>query len=357
MPETDLDADGVYERLDPEGLLSRIDGLPEQIEGAYAAGGALAVPAGYRGVERVAVLGLGGSSIGGALLQALAVATRGRAPVLLVRGYDVPACVDGRCLAIASSNSGNTEETVSAFEQALDAGAQCMALTTGGRIAEIAKRRRVPLLEYAWDGEPRSALGWSFAAPLAICARLGLVTDAADELREAAAAMRELRGRAGRAVAERENPAKQLARRIAGRLPVIVGAEALAPVAYRWRTQMNENGKSWGIALELPEMDHNTPVGYGLPEPLVPLLYALVLRQASMHPRNALRAQATLDQMRARGIAGEMIDTAGATVLAQMLSGSMLGDYVSYYVGLLNEEHPSPVGALDELKRVMASKV
>jgi glucose/mannose-6-phosphate isomerase len=356
MPETDLDAPGVYERLDPDGLLGRIDSLPDQIEEAHAAGAALALPQAYRGVERVAVLGLGGSSIGGALLKALAEASGAAAPVTLVRGYDVPAHVDERCLAIASSSSGNTEETVSAFERATDAGARCIALTTGGRIAEIAERRRVPLLRYAWSGEPRSALGWSFAAPLAVCAALGLVPNVRRELHGATAAMRELRKAVGRDVPEQRNAAKQLARRIAGKAAVIVGAEALAPVAYRWRTQMNENGKTWGIELELPEMNHNTPVGYGKPEALVPLLHAVFLRHASMHPRTALRVDATMVQMRARRIAAEALDVPGATVLAQMLWAVLFGDYVSYYVGLLNGERPSPVEALDDLKRVMSSK-
>jgi glucose/mannose-6-phosphate isomerase len=276
--------------------------------------------------------------------------------VALVRGYDVPAYVDGACFAIASSSSGNTEETVTAFERALDNGARCVVLTTGGRLAEIAERRGVPLLRYAWEGEPRSALGWSFAAALAMCAGLRIVPDAADDLRAATTAMREQRASIGRDAPETKNAAKQLARRLAGRVPVIVGAEALAPVAYRWRTQMNENGKSWGIDLELPEMNHNTPVGYGVPHALVPLLHAVLLRHASMHPRIRLRVDATAEQMRARGIAAEVFDAPGGTVLSQMLSAVLVGDYVSYYVGLLNGARPSPVEALDELKRVMASK-
>ena len=145
--------------------------------------------------ERVVVAGMGGSGIGGLLLQALAAATGADVPVSIVRGYGMPGYVDARTLVLASSNSGDTEETVAAFGAALDAGAMCVAIATGGRLAALARERGVPLLAFEWAGEPRSALGWSTASLMAICDGLGLVPGVEAQLRPALEHMRGDRAR------------------------------------------------------------------------------------------------------------------------------------------------------------------
>lgn len=349
-----LDRQETFDALDPSRLRDRIRTLPEQMRQAWDAAASLPLPPPYSESQRLVVLGMGGSGIGGALLRGLAAVAGARVPVELVRGYAVPAYVDERSLVVASSNSGNTEETVAALGTALAAGARCVVVATGGRLLELARARELPALTYAWSHEPRSALGWSFAPLLNIASRMGMLPDqsgafgaALDAMRAAAASLTPDRPVAA-------NPAKRIALRVAGRVPVIVGGEALAPVAYRWRTQMNENGKSWGIELELPEMNHNAPVGYGLPRRVVPLLHAILLRQASLHPRNAHRVTLTEEQMRAHGIDVEVVDVAGASVLEQMLLAVQLGDWVSYYAGILNGVDPSPITALDDLKERMS---
>ncbi|MEX2245120.1 MAG: bifunctional phosphoglucose/phosphomannose isomerase [Dehalococcoidia bacterium] len=354
MSASELDSGEIYERLDSEGLLGRIMALPEQIEEAWAAGRALELPASYAGCERVAVLGMGGSGIGGALLRALAVDIGVRTPVHTVRGYGSPGFIDERTLVLASSNSGNTEEVLSALGGALAAGAKCVAITTGGALGELARSRGLPALTFAWEGEQRSALGWSFASLLAICASAGLLPDLGDDVRGAVAEMQDGRGPLGAEAPEASNAAKQLARRLHGRLPVFVGAQALAPVAYRWRTQVNENAKSWAVADELPEMNHNAHAGYGLPAEVVGRLQVVLLRHASMHPRVRLRVDATAASMGAAGVAADVVDVAGGSVLAQMLRAVQLGDFVSYYLGLLNGVRPSPVVALEKLKRALS---
>ena len=356
MTESPLDAPGTYQRLDPHGLYDRIWQLPEQIEEAWAAATTLPLPDGYRDVDRVVVLGMGGSAIGGSLLQALAAATGARVSYATVRGYAPPAYVDARTLVLASSNSGNTEEVVASLTAAIAAGARCIAVATGGRVGEIAVRHDLPWLRVSWDAEPRTALGWSTASLIAICGRLGLLDDQSGTLDAALGELRALRPTLSRDLPASANPAKSLARRLAGKLGVFVGAEALAPVAYRWRTQVNENGKSWAVADELPEMNHNAPLGYGRPAELVPLLHVVILRQASTHPRIRLRIDATVEQFGAAGVAAEVVDVPGASVLAEMLHGITLGDFTSYYLGLLHGVEPSPVAALDWLKAYMSAR-
>ena len=354
MPQPDLDSPAIYESLDPEGIYGRIAALPDQVRQAWDAAADLPLPSGYADATAVVIAGVGGSGIGGGLMRALAVSLGARIPVHTVRGYVLPAFVDGRALVIGSSNSGNTEETCAAFEVAIERGASCMAIATGGRLAAIARGAGVPLLAFDWDGEQRSALGWSFAAPLSIAVSLGLVPKV--DLPSALDEMRDTIGGIARDVPESSNTAKRLARRLAGRLPVIVGAEAFAPVAYRWRTQVNENAKSWAIADELPEMNHNAHAGYGLPAESVALMHALLLRHEAVHPRTARRFDATQAKMREQGVSAEIIDITGHDVFAQMLRGLAMGDLVSYYLGLLNGVHPSPVPALLELKDWMSKE-
>jgi len=349
-----LDSPETYDRLDPSGLYGRIAGLPDQVRQAWDAASALALPEGYAGLRRVAVLGMGGSAIGGSLLRALAIELGSATPVEVVRGYRLPGHIDQRTLAIASSASGNTEEVLSLAQQALDRGARTMAITTGGRLLDLARQHDLPAIVYEWQGEPRSALGWSFATLLAITGRLGLLPDVSPGLAGALGHMRALVEAAGQDVPEASNPAKQLARRLNGKLPVIVGADALAPVAYRWVTQTNENAKSWGVALELPEMNHNAPLGYGAPVALLPLLHVVLLRQQSVHPRIARRIDLTPDQLTAAGVAVEVLDVPGASALEEVLWGVQFGDFASYYLGLLNGADPSEVRALDWLKDRMS---
>jgi glucose/mannose-6-phosphate isomerase len=355
MPDPSLDDALLYERLDPHGLHDRIAGLPDQIEEAVAAANGLQLPGEYASAGAVVVAGMGGSGIGGLLLQGLAAASGSRHAVYVIRGYELPAAIDARALVIVSSNSGDTEETVAAFAQAIDRGLRCVAITAGGKVARMAEAAGVPRLPVSWSHEPRAALGWSFAAPLAICTRLGLVPVAASELADAVKETRSYVRELSREAPEPANTAKQVARRIAGRLPVFVGAEAFAAVAYRWKTQVNENGKSWAVAEEIPEMNHNSPVGYGLPQRIVPLLHAVLLRHASLHPRNALRCEATRDQLVRAGVSAEIVEVGGVALLSQILRGVLLGDLVSYYLGLLNGVAPSPVDALVELKQTLAS--
>jgi glucose/mannose-6-phosphate isomerase len=356
MGDTSLDDGALYDRQDPQRLRDRIAGLPEQIAEAWDAAQGLTLPPEHARCEDVAVLGMGGSGIGASLLQAMAVDLGGEAPVTVVRGYTLPAYVGERTLVLASSNSGDTEEVVASFEEALRRGAPCVAITSGGRLRALAEGRGVPVLNVAWEHEPRAAVGWSFAALLAICGRANLLPDQSDALPGALDAIRALTAELQPDRAEASNLAKQLARRLHGRLAVIVGAESLAPIAYRWRTQINENAKSWAVADELPEMNHNAQAGFGLPKRVVPLLHVVLLRHASMHPRNRLRVEGTLAEMQASGVSAEAIDVNGETLLAQVLRGLVLGDWVSYYLGILNGVEPSPVEALGRLKDWLASR-
>ncbi len=341
-----LASPGIYDRLDHEDLLGRMVKLPEQLEAAWAAAAAVALPPSFARPERVVVLDTGGSGISGSLLRTLAVDLGARTPVFVVRGHMLPAFADRRSLVLACSARGDPDETISALRDAIAAGIPCGVISTSARCAQLAREHRIPAFTCDGERDPRAAFGWSFGTLLALCARCGVLSRTARDLPRALDAMRIMRARIKPDVPEARNPAKQLARRLAGRLPVVVSAQALAPVAHRWRTQINENARNWAISDELPEMNHNTHAGFKLPHHMLPLLHAVFLRHASMDERTRLRVDATAAEMRGSGVTAEVLDISGPSVLAQQLSAVQFGDFVSYYLAVLNGVRSSPVEAI-----------
>ena len=350
-----LDDPGVFARHDKSGLLGRIESLPDQCEEGWRNAQALALPEAHATVREVVVTGMGGSAIAADMLRALA-APSARKPVHVVRGYDLPAFVGNESLVVACSHSGNTEETLSSFGRALDAGAMGLVVTTGGRLAEVAQERGLPLFRYAYDGEPRSALGHQLMALLALGERVGLLESQAVAVREAIALMQAQRARWGSSLASANNAAKQLAVRLYGRLAVVVSAGLLSEAAHRWKTQLNENGKCWAIWEELPELDHNTIEGFGLAERVVPLLRAVFLYHASLGERMRRRYDATAEELTGAGVGNETVELEGERPLARLLGAVYLGDLVSYYLGILNGVDPSPVPGITRLKTRLAGE-
>ena len=342
-----LDDGASLERLDPQGILARIESLPEQCEDAWRHAGDLRLPETHADAQDVVLLGMGGSAISGDILRSLATLTA-RKPVQVVRGYDIPASVGESTLVVACSHSGNTEETLSAFQQAVDAGAKTFVITTGGEIAQAADRAGAPVFRYEYEGEPRSSTGHQLMALLALGERAGLLEPQEQAVSEAVTLMKRQRANLGFDSPRDQNPAKQLAERLQWRLPVIVGADVLDVAAYRWKTQINENSKSWALHETLPELDHNSIVGFGKPD--VSRLHVVFLRHAALHPRLLLRYEATGEALDDAGVSHETVEAQGTSALAQVMTAIYFGDLTSYYLALLNGVQPATVVPIDTLK-------
>jgi glucose/mannose-6-phosphate isomerase len=348
-----LNDPGTWVRNDPAGLLGRIESLPDQCEEGWRNAAALLAPDSYASARELVITGMGGSAIAGDMLRSIAMRSA-RKPVYVVRGYDMPAFVGPETLVVACSHSGNTEETLSSFQQALGAGAMGFVIATGGELAELAQRSNVPLFGYTYDGEPRSALGHQLMALLALSVRIGLLEGQEAAVREATSLMREQQQHIGSAVAVAENPAKQLALRLRGRIAAVVGAGILTEAAHRWKTQLNENAKCWAMWEELPELDHNSIEGFGLAAEAVPLVHVVFLYHEALGARMRRRYDATAEEYEAAGVTHERVETPGTTPLAQLLTSVYFGDLTSYYLGMLNGVNPSPVPAIMRLKARLA---
>ena len=350
---TDLDQPHLFRATDPQDMLARISELPQQCRDAWANAQSLQLPAEYRQAEAVVILGMGGSAIGGDLLRTL-LRSECPVPIIVNRDYTVPAFVNGRTLAIASSYSGDTEETLAALEAARQAGAMLLAIATGGKLAARARELNVPLLTFDYLAQPRAALGHSIVTLIGIVGRLGLVSDKAADLDEAVAVMESWQKEINEAVPLAENAAKQLTLKLHKRLSVVYGAGHLSEVARRWKGQFNENAKAWAFFEQLPEMNHNALAGTKFPADLAEKIVAVMLTSSLDHPRTRVRFQITGEVLSQRGVSCEVVEARGSSRLAQMLSAVHFGDYVSFYLAMLYGVDPTSLEVVDYLKRRLA---
>ncbi len=350
---TDLDKPHLFRETDPQDMLARISELPQQCRHAWANAQSLPLPDEYRQAEAVVILGMGGSAIGGDLLRTL-LESECPVPIVVNRDYTIPAFVNRRTLAIVSSYSGNTEETLTALEAARQAGAMLLAITTGGKLATRAQELNLPLLTFDYRATPRAALGHSIVALLGIVCRLGLVSDKKADLDEAIAVMESWQREINEAVPLAENAAKQLAVKLHGHLSVIYGAGHLSEVARRWKGQFNENAKAWAFFEHLPEMNHNALAGTEFPADLAEKTCAVMLTSSLDHPRTKVRFQITQEILGQRGVSCEVVEARGESRLAQMLSAVHFGDYVSFYLAMLYGIDPTSLEVVDYLKQRLA---
>ncbi|MBA2489948.1 MAG: bifunctional phosphoglucose/phosphomannose isomerase [Chloroflexi bacterium] len=349
-----LDDRAAMARFDQSGMLAAIATVPHQLRDAWRRTRELELPESHRGRRAVAVLGMGGSAIGGDL-AASAFADRLRVPLHVIRGYELPAWVRPDVLVVASSFSGATEETISSLGTALERRCPVVVVSTGGPLREVAARAGLPLLAFPGGGQPRVAVGYSFGLLCGLLERAGLLELDEGTIEEAASVAASTIDRFGPEVPSQQNTAKQLAWTLVDRLPIIEASGPLAVVARRWKTQLNENSKTMAVAEELPEATHNTVVGYGQPESIRDHLYVIFLASPLEHPRDRLRASLSAELLGAAQIGHQVVPVAGETRLAQTLSAVVLGDLVSTYLSFLYGQDPSPVDAIAYVKKGMSA--
>jgi glucose/mannose-6-phosphate isomerase len=353
MAAVNLDDISIYPTLDPEEMLARIKELSMQCKQAWQATMSFKLPEDYRGIDKVVVLGMGGSAIGGDLIRTL-LQEEMKVPVIVHRDYGLPAFVNDKTLLIASSYSGNTEETLSGFESALKTDAKKIAVTTGGKLGGIASKHNIPVFEIKYQAQPRAALGFSFIPTLGILQKLGLIKDKSADVAETVRVLGEMKAGLDEKSPVKSNPAKQLAQKLYGHLIVVYGAGITSEAAHRWKTQFNENSKAWTFYEVFPELNHNAVVAYSLPEGLASKIRVVLLRSSSLNPRIKLRYKVTCELLEKSGVAYDFVDGEGESDLCQMVSLISFGDYVSYYLALLYKVDPTPVKMIAYLKERLA---
>ena len=349
----DLDQVPIYQRVDRSGMLNYLHEFAGECQRAWEKVLKFALPTEYTRVNKVIILGMGGSAIGGEIVRHLALSET-EVPVWVHRDYSLPSFVDEDTLVIASSYSGNTEETLSAFTESLKTPAKKLVLTTGGKLKSLADKGDIPVFTIDYRAPPRAAFPHGFVPLVGIFQKLGLLRDKSADLREALDILNKLLREYAETVPLVSNQAKRLATNLQGRIAIIYGAGILSGVAQRWKTQLNENSKTWAFFEVFPELNHNAVVGYEFPPEVKERIFVLLLRSSLLHPRILLRYEATAKLLAKAGVNYEFVEAVGQTAMAQVLSLVLLGDYLSFYLAMLNEIDPTPVDSIDLVKDYLA---
>ncbi|MSQ12190.1 MAG: hypothetical protein EXR48_05835 [Dehalococcoidia bacterium] len=359
-----LDDRELYERLDPSGMRGQLEGMAVQWREAARATASLALPARLRRSDIVLIAGMGTSAVAGEMAADLAQHLGAAKQIVVWRDYGLPAWANREALVVACSQSGVTAEPISAFEAALERGAGTVVVSGGGELADRAREERVPVVPItsAWGG--RHSLGPTLVALLNVLREAGVLTELSEQIEEAGWLLELQAERYAPARPEAENPAKALARRMWGRFPVVYAAGLLAGVARRWKYDVNENAKAWALAEVLPELQHNSIVGYENPRQLRKDAHVSVL--SSSHLSEALRQRVDLTEelLAGAGVSYERVDAdtervgaSGLGPLAHQVGMVCLGSWAAYYLALLYGVDPVPVAALQTVRqRVKAER-
>lgn len=343
-----LDDPGEMARVDASGMLRAVlRSGPMIVDGWHAA---IQVDPPVVRPTAVAVCGMGGSGIGGELLQAL-LAPTSPVPIVCVRDERLPAFVGPQTLLFLVSYSGNTEETLACGDAAVAAGARPVAVTSGGRLARFARERGHPLIAVPAGFQPRAALPFLLLPLLRVAAAAGLADEREADIREAAGLLADLARLWAPEVPSPANPAKRLAASLVGTQPVIYGASSgTEPVARRWKTQLNENSKIHAAYGSFPEAAHNEVVGWAGAGDEAVLRSVVVLRDREDGPTVEERLDAVRSAALSRARSISDVWSVGSGRLARVLSLVLFGDLVSVYLAILRGVDPTPVAAIEAVK-------
>ncbi len=299
------------------------------------------------------VAGMGGSAAGGRLAAA-GLGLRLTRPFAIADGYELPGWAGPQTLVLCSSYSGETEETLACYDDAVSRGAPRIVATTGGELAERARRDRVPVIPFPGGFQPRAAVGYSLVSALEAARLAGAAPSLAGEIEEAAALAETLAAEWGPDGPE-DGDAKTIARALHGTVPVIGGAELAAAAAYRWKCEINENASLPAFASALPEAGHNEIVGWEAARDLG-RFGVVLLEDPRANPRNRLRTELTGALVEAGTEVVLHASARGASRLERLVSLVLLGDLVSIYLAVLRGEDPVDIGPLNSLKAALARR-
>ena len=341
--------------LDPRDMRGHIARLPEQIAEAVERSAPFAAGLSGEPPTAIAVLGMGGSAMGADLVAAY-TEDRRRLPLVTLRGYELPAWLDRGALVVASSYSGNTEETLSAYEEAKRRGLPAVAITTGGRLGELAAAHGDPVLELPPGFPPRAAVGHSFAAVALVVARLDPGLDLEAERAAIASLPEALTPLAEEWLAwDPANPALEIAEQLAGRAAIVYGGHPITfAAARRWKTQLNENGKVPAYWTEFPEHNHNEIVGFEGESPALERLALVYLESTWDHPRVTQRMDFVHRECDGRVGWQRRVRLEARSPLEAMFRLFYLGDCTSFLVSIVTGRDPTPVASIDRLKATLA---
>ena len=304
-------------------------------------------------INKVVVTGMGGSALAALLIKSWQE-SKLNITFEIVRDYKLPNYVDDKTLVIASSYSGNTEETLSCLDEALKKGANIGCVSSGGKLVEIAKNNKLPYVVLPSGIQPRMGVIANLRAILAILVSYGVVSQSDfDEVKNLGPWLNIESKKWGRDVLTSENQAKQLALLSAGKTAIFYSSTAMGGVAYKWKISWNENAKNVAFWNVLPEFNHNEFMGW-TSHPVEKPYVVFDLRSSFDHPKITKRFEISDRLLSGKRPKANVIELQGESVIAQMLWASIFADFVSIYLAILNGVDPSKVELIEKLKQELA---
>lgn len=302
-----------------------------------------------RPIYNIVVAGMGGSALA-ALVVKTWLKSEFPEPFEVVRTYDLPNYVDKDTLVIISSYSGNTEESISCLNQAKTKGAQIAVIASGGQLINTSNNDNIAYVKLPAGIQPRYGVIYNLCALVSLLANFGIVAD--DKISEVSGMYDWLKSESEKwdfGVTTNDNYAKKLALSAVGKTAIFYGGALSAPVAYKWKISWNENAKNLAFWNEIPEFSHNEFIGW-TSHPVEKPFAVFDIVSSFEHPQILKRFEITdrlLSGMRPKST---VVNLAGDTLIKQMLWGSILADYVSIYIAILNGVDPTPVVLIEKLK-------
>jgi glucose/mannose-6-phosphate isomerase len=347
-----LDDQEYLESHDRDGMLSALTRFPLSAKMAIRDAEKLELNGITKKINNLVAVGMGGSAVGGILLRDW-LRNISKTPIFVSLGNSLPAWVDENTLVYAVSYSGNTEETLSQYHQALEIGCPLICFSSGGELSNNASLRKIPLVRFPKGYMPRGAIAFQFFGIAAVTRNLGLIGDDAwMEVDEAIGITESLSMEMGPEILTDSNFGKALAEKIKDYIPYVYGSSLYEGVAYRYSTQLNENSKSPASALFFPEAFHNSISAREAPPELLEQVCALIIRDRLEEGTMAAKIDRFIELIAERFGKVVEIEARGEGRLARMISAMCIGDFASVYLGMLYGHDPSSNDSIDALKEL-----
>lgn len=342
-------------KLDNSNMLKFIHDLPGQCRDAYRIGKASHINKPIVKINNIVFAGVGGSGIGADIVRVY-LQDELKIPVSICRNYTLPDFVSENTLLLCSSYSGNTEETLSCFEQGIQRKAFIITMGSGGRLKELSLENNVAHILIPSGYPPRTAIGYMSITLLGILERAGFIKNKEKDVEELFSALSDMRDKEiGFDAPLEKNISKQIAVKIYKKYPVIYGtADTTEAVSIRWREQIAENSKALSSSNILPEMNHNEIVGWAFPKKLLKYFKVIMLSDKDDHKRIEERVKISSGIIKKSGAEVMVFKKENGGRLARIYSLMYIGDFMSFYLAILNNIDPTPVGPIDYLKRELA---
>lgn len=352
----DLNNIDAIRELDPGNMYNCIFDLPEQMAKAQKMANGWNVPKDdFPDVKNVVIVGMGGSAMAGELTRSF-LRSELVVPFEICRHYVLPEYVDDETLVIAASYSGNTEETLAAVDDALARKSMMAAISTGGLLEEVCQLNEITMLKVPGGIQPRAAIGYLFVPMILFLDKIGLIKDGFDRVTQAIALLKASRERMIEDSPAGANPAKQLAQLIHGKIPIVYAGPTLTDgLASRWKAQLCENSKTLAFANWYSEFNHNELVGWSKTiEEHIENFIVINLRDSEDHPKITARMDIVKALIEEHDVQVIDIHAAGESKLERIFNLIQMGDFVSYYLAILNDVDPTPVEVIENLKSKLA---